>query len=145
MTHPVTFPHKKSCCVVQLLVSKTKCHVYFLLHRWKRQSAKEDVYKMDKSASHEGRNKCTAVTPFFFYLFPLHSNVKFSIPACHSRPKNLISMHVNNSWTLCAQVFFCHWNSQWSIFPSVKIIRKVLAAITITTSALGPDLLGLWC
>lgn len=42
----------------------------FFFYRWKRQSAEENFYKMDKSASDEGENFCTVAL-----LFPLKGPV----------------------------------------------------------------------
>lgn len=41
---------------------------FFSFHRWKRQSAEEDIYKMDKSASDEGKNIIACFFPCFFLM-----------------------------------------------------------------------------
>ena len=46
----------------------------FLFHRWKRQSAEEDIYKMDKSAPDEGKNYFS--TNIFLFRF---SNSAFEV------------------------------------------------------------------
>lgn len=39
-----------------LQCEKNMINDVFFFFRWKRQSAEEDIYKMDKSASAEGKN-----------------------------------------------------------------------------------------